>query len=63
MQTKRYMDEKNLELWIIKPSDYKTINDVIIPATAEVAWRLKDIDYSYAKFNVIKIEYDKPEKI
>ncbi len=61
MQTKRYMDEKNLETWIIKPSDYKTINGVLIPTKAEVAWRLNGVDYSYAKFNIIKIEYEKPE--
>ncbi len=62
METKRYMDEKRLETWIIKAIEYKTKNGVIIPTEAEVFWRLKEGDFSYAKFNVKKIEYDKPEK-
>lgn len=62
METKRYMDEKNLETWIIKPIKYEEKSGIIIPVEAEVLWRLKEGDFSYAKFNVIKIEYDKPEK-
>jgi len=62
METKRYMDENNLETWIIKLADYKTINEIVIPTTFEVLWRLKKGDLSYAKFNLKKIEYNKPEK-
>ncbi len=62
METKRYMDEKRLETWIIKPDNYQEKNGVIIPKKAEVFWRLKEGDFSYAKFNVKVIEYDKPEK-
>lgn len=29
----------------------------------QVLWRLKEGDFSYAKFNVKKIEYDQPKKI
>ena len=62
METKRYMDEENLETWIIKLSDYKAINGIVIPTKAEVMWRLKAGDFSYAKFNVKRIEYDKPNR-
>lgn len=62
METKRYMDEKRLETWIIKPNNYEEKNDMIIPVQAEVFWRLKEGDFSYAKFNVTEIEYNKPEK-
>lgn len=62
METKRYMDEKNLETWIIKPGKYEEKNGIIIPTEAEVLWRLKEGDFSYAKFNVKKIEYDMPER-
>jgi len=58
METKRYMDEKRKETWIIKPANYTEINGLIIPTKAEVFWRLKEGDFSYAKFNVITIEYD-----
>lgn len=61
METKRYMDEKNLETWIIKVAGYKEMNSVVVPTAFEVLWRLEKGDFSYAKFNLIKIEYDKPE--
>lgn len=62
METKRYMDEKRLEIWIIKPGKYEEKNGIIIPTEAEVFWRLKEGDFSYAKFNVTEIEYDIPER-
>lgn len=62
METKRYLDEKRLETWICKMSDYKAINGITIPTSAEVFWRLKEGDVSYAKFKVKVIQYDKPEK-
>ena len=61
METKRYMDEKRQETWIIKPDNYQEKNGIIIPTKAEVFWRLKEGDFSYAKFNVTRIEYNKPE--
>ena len=61
METKRYMDEKRLETWIIKPDKYEEKNDVIIPTEAEVFWRLKEGDFSYAKFKIKRIEYNKAE--
>ena len=62
METKRYMDEKRLETWIIKPVKYEERNGIIIPMQAEVFWRLKEGDFSYAKFNVTTIEYDIQER-
>ncbi|CAN5788072.1 hypothetical protein BH11BAC3_BH11BAC3_41290 [soil metagenome] len=62
METKRYMDEQRLETWIINPTDYQERNGIIIPIQAEVFWRLKTGDFSYAKFNVTTIEYNKPAK-
>jgi hypothetical protein len=61
METQRYMDTKNLETWVIKIADYKELNEVIVPTKFEVLWRLKEGDFSYAKFDITKIEYDKPE--
>ena len=62
METKRYMDEDILETWIIKATNYKQLNNVIIPTNFEVLWRLQDGDFSYAKFNITEVEYNKPEK-
>ena len=62
METKRFMDEKRQETWVIKPDQYEEKNGIIIPTHAEVFWRLKEGDFSYASFYVQKIEYDKQEK-
>jgi hypothetical protein len=62
METKRYFGEENLETWIIKATDYKELNNVIIPTVFDVLWRLDKGDFSYAKFNITEVEYDKPEK-
>ena len=63
METKRYMDKIKLETWIIKCAGYKEMNNVIIPSTLEVLWRLEKGDYPYARFNVKKIVYNKQEKL
>ena len=62
METERYMDEKNLETWIIKVGGYRELNKVIIPTSFEVLWRLEKADFSYAKFDITDVEYNKPEK-
>jgi hypothetical protein len=62
LQTKRYMGEADFETWIGKVSDYREKNGIVIPFAIEAIYRLKEGDYSYAKFNVTRIEYDIPEK-
>ncbi len=62
LETKRYMNKEKLETWIGKLTNYKEINGIIVPTTIEAIWRLEKGDFSYAKFNVKKIEYNKPEK-
>jgi hypothetical protein len=62
LETKRYMNEKSLETWIGKISDYGVKNGMMIPFSIEAIYKLKEGDYSYAKFNVKRIEYDIPER-
>ena len=62
MESERYMDEVKMTTWIIKMSDYKMMNNVTVPTTFEVLWRLEKGDLPYARFRVTKIEYDLPEK-
>jgi hypothetical protein len=62
METKRYMNERDLETWVIKVSDYKEVNNIFIPTTFDVLWRLDKGDFSYAKFNITEVEYNNPEK-
>jgi len=62
METKRYMDEKKLETWVIKATNYKEFNAITIPTSFDVLWRLEKGDFSYAKFNITEVEYNIPEK-
>lgn len=62
METKRYMDKKNMETWVIKASSDRELNHVLIPTAFEVIWRLEKDDFSYAKFKIIEVEYNKAEK-
>jgi hypothetical protein len=59
LETKRYMDKNHLETWMIKLSDYKEINNVRIPTTSEAIWKLEKADFSYARFLIKEIEYNK----
>jgi hypothetical protein len=61
METKRFMDEKNLETWVIKVTDYKELNNLFIPTTFDVLWKLQKGDFSYARFKITEVEYNKPE--
>ncbi len=62
LETKRYMDKENLETWIIKAANYKEISEIVVPTTFEVLWRLEKGDFSYAKFNLKKLEYNIPQR-
>jgi hypothetical protein len=62
METKRYMGEETLETWVIKATNYKELNNVFIPTAFDVIWRLEKGDFSYAKFNITEVEYDKNER-
>ncbi len=62
LETKRFMDKDHLETWIAKISDYKKLNDILIPTNIEVSWRLAGKDFSYARFFVKEIEYDVPKE-
>ena len=57
LETKRFMDDKNLETWIVKVADYSYRNLILVPTYFEVLWRLKDTDLCYAKFKMKKIKY------
>jgi len=58
MQTERYMTDKKRETWLCNMSNYKDNNGLKIPFSAEVLWRLSSGDFTYAKFEVQKIEYN-----
>lgn len=60
-ETKRYMNRNDLETWVGKVSDYKRLNDVLIPTAIEATYRLKTGDYSYARFTLKQIDYNVPE--
>jgi hypothetical protein len=62
METKRFMDKQNLETWVITMANYREMNGLKVPTAFEVIWRLKKGDLPYAKFNMTRVEYDRPER-
>ena len=57
----RYMDF-SLERWSGYYREYKEIDGITIPTEAEVVWHLEPGDFSYARFRVTEIEFNKPER-
>ena len=62
METRRFMEKEKKEVWIGKMADYREINGILIPTKIDAIWRLKKGDFSYAKFNLNKIDYNISEK-
>jgi hypothetical protein len=61
METERYIGDNKLEKWVATFSDYKEINEVIIPVKIEAGWQLKDEYCPYAKFIITNIQFNKPQ--
>ena len=62
LKTERYMGKDKLKPWIGEVSDYKKVNGMMIPQKITASWILEDGKYTYARFNVEKFEFDKPQK-
>jgi hypothetical protein len=62
MEGRRFMTEKTKEKWICRMSNYIEINNVKIPFSDRAFWKLNDVEYCYAKFEIQKIEYNTPQK-
>lgn len=54
----RHMTETKIEKWICKMTNYKTVNQVKIPFAAQAIWKIDDIEYCYAKFEVQTIAFN-----
>lgn len=61
METQRFMSKTKMETWICKIICYDEKNGIQVPVVIEACWRLENVDYPYAKFHVIELEYDVPK--
>ncbi|MEO7978245.1 DUF6544 family protein [Flavobacterium sp.] len=59
LEAQRYMGPDKLETWVGKMSDYKMLNNVLIPTAVEASWKLKNGEFSYARFTIEEIDYQK----
>lgn len=62
IEGKRFMTANKKAKWICKMANYQERNGVKIPISDQAIWRLEDGDHYYAKFEVVKIEYNIPKK-
>ena len=60
-KTRRYKDN-TLENWTGYYRDYREVEGIQIPHNVEVVWNLASGDFSYAKFDINRIEYNNPSK-
>lgn len=62
-EAERYMElngRYSLETWSVLMKHYKEFNGIRIPTKGEVIWKLKSGDFSWYRFEVTDIEYNKP---
>ena len=59
LETKRYMNSEKLETWAGVCGEYKEFNSVNIPSYIEGMWILSGKEFSYARFTIKNIEYNK----
>lgn len=63
IEGERFMTGGTKKKWVCKMANYQERNSVIIPISDQAIWRLKEGDQVYAKFEILKIEYNKLEKL
>ena len=47
--------------YVVLFGDYKKLNGISVPSKAEFQWRLPGVDFTYAKFEIVSIDYDDPK--
>ena len=60
IETKRFMGEGKLENWLGEFSNYKLINDVLVPTKIKASWLLKAGKFNYVDFQLKTLEYNQP---
>jgi hypothetical protein len=60
METERYMGNEGLTPWVGRVSEYHEVEGVKVPSVIEASWMLEDGKYTYGRFRVQQMEYDKP---
>ncbi len=61
LKTRRYMDHA-MENWTGKCGEYKEVDGMKVPTRIEAVWNLSSGDFSYARFTMREIEFDRPEQ-
>lgn len=64
MEADRYLGgggEAKLERWVVRATAFGERDGVIIPVEGEVTWRLADGDFTYYRWQIPELQYDRPE--
>jgi len=61
METERYMGDEGLMPWVGRVSEYQEVEGVKVPSVIEASWMLEDGKYTYGRFRVKQMQYDKPK--
>lgn len=63
MESHRFMTGEKKEKWLCKMANYKEVNNVKIPFSDQALWKIDEVEYCYAKFELQKIDYNVDEKL
>jgi hypothetical protein len=64
MEADRYLGgggEAKLERWVVKATAWREMDGVIVPVQGDVYWRLEAGDFSYYRWEITEVAYDRPE--
>jgi hypothetical protein len=64
LEAERYLgggDEAKLERWVVRATAFREMDGVIIPVEGEVTWRLAGGDFTYYRWQIPELQYDRRE--
>lgn len=50
-----------LDPWLVPATEWRAIRGVEIPVKGEVLWKLREGDFSYYRWEILDVEYNRPE--
>ena len=65
MSAQRWMgggEKATLERWVVAATEWREMDGVAIPVKGEVVWRLKEGDFSYYRWAITALQYDRPAR-
>lgn len=53
-------EKATLQRWVVPATEWREMDGVAVPVKGEAVWRLKEGDFSYYRWEVTALQYDRP---